>query len=92
MKSQLFKSAWVIFRKYAVTFSQALKKAWNDWKRQRLVNLYNAIRSTRQYAKQKAEAKQRWQNCNVDFQLTPRNIYNNSGAEALYDGKTFNND
>ena len=28
MKSQVLKTAWMLFRKYQVTFSQALKEAW----------------------------------------------------------------
>jgi hypothetical protein len=92
MKSQLFKTAWATFRKYKVTFSQALKKAWNDWKRAGYIKIFNAIRSTPQYAKRKLEAKKMWQNCNVDFVLTPRNVVNNDGAQAWYDGKTLNLD
>jgi len=92
MKSQLFKTAWKIFKKYNVTFSQALKKAWIDFKRQSLVNIYNSIRSTAQYAKKKLEAKKMIENCKVDFIMTPRNVYNNDGAASYYDGLTLNMD
>lgn len=93
MKQSIFKRAWYLFKKYSITFSQALIKAWNDHKRNLLIQIYNKIPSASQYAKKKIEAKKAWQNFkDVTFSCTPRNIVNNSGAAAYYNGLTFNAD
>lgn len=36
MKSQIFKTAWELFKSYNVTFSQALTEAWKKAKRELL--------------------------------------------------------
>lgn len=85
MKSQIFTKAWELFRKYNITFNQALTKAWSDFKRDLLVQVYNKIPSKAQFSKKKQEAKKMWQNFKgVDFLCVPRNIINNSGAAAYY--------
>lgn len=92
-KREIFARAWSLFRKYNLSFSQALTKAWNDFKRSQLAESFNFIPSTRQYAKKKEHARAIWKNFSgVDFSCTPRNISDNSGAFSWYDGKTYNAD
>lgn len=93
MKSQLFKSAWALFRKYNITFSQALVKAWADFKRQFFIKIYNSIPSKPQFAKKKIEAKKMYENFNtVSFELVFRSIENNVGAIHYYNGATLKMD
>jgi len=92
-KSQIFSKAWGLFRKYNITFSQALVKAWTDFKREFYVAIYNKIPSKAQYSKKKIEAKRIYETFNdVGFRLVSRNIVNNDGAASYYDGKTLNMD
>jgi len=82
-----------LFRKYNITFSQALVKAWTDFKREFYIAIYNKIPSKSQYAKKKIEAKRMYETFNsVGFELVFRNILDNSGAANYYDGKTLNMD
>lgn len=91
-KSQIFSTAWKLFRKYNITFGQALAKSWNDFKRQFYVSIYNAIPSKAQFAKKKLEAKKMYESFNVSFDLTLRSVESNEGAKYYYDGKTLNLD
>jgi len=92
-KSKIFSKAWNLFRKYNITFSQALVKAWTDFKREFYVAIYNKIPSKAQYAKKKIEAKKMYETFNsVGFILVPRNVLNNDGAASYYDGLTLNMD
>lgn len=91
-RSKIFSQAWVLFRKYNITFGQALTKAWADFKRQFYVSVYNAISSKPQFAKKKLEAKKMYQSFEVSFQLVARNLVDNSGAQSYYDGRTLNLD
>lgn len=92
-KSKIFSQAWTLFRKYNITFGQALKKSWTDFKRQFYVSVYNSIQSKPSLAKKKFEAKKMYESFGtVDFDLVPRSIANNSGASHYYDGKTKNFD
>ena len=92
-KKTIFARAWTLFRKYELSFSQALTKAWNDFKRSQLAEVFNSIPSIRQFAKKKEQAKMLWRNFeDVDFSCTPRNIESNSAASIWYDGKTYNAD
>lgn len=93
MKASIFTKAWQLFKMYNITFSQALIKAWSDYKRSLLVAVYNKIPSTRSFTKKKAEAKLAWQKfTEVNFRMERRNIIENSGARFFYDAKTFNAD
>lgn len=92
-KSQIFSTAWKLFRKYNITFSQALTKAWNDTKRQFYVSVYNSIPSKAQFAKKKLEAKKMYEQFNtVSFELVLRTLVDNSAAANYYDGHTLNMD
>jgi len=91
-KSQIMSTAWKLFRKYNITWSQALIKAWNDVKRAFYVSVYNSIPSKAQFAKKKLEAKKMYESFNVSFELVYRNIERNQNAAAYYDGKTLNLD
>jgi len=82
-KSKVFQNAWQIFKKFKVTFSQALVEAWKNLKRQLLVDAYNKIPSTRQYTKRKIEAKTLWQSI-TSIRYDLRNVVNNDGAAAYY--------
>lgn len=90
MKSLLFKSAWNIFKMQNITFAKALTLAWKSIKQgvkaiivksNKLVKSvglgYNTI-----YFNELVFI-------NIKVQ---RNVYNNDGASAYYDGVTFNND
>ncbi len=92
-RSQIFSQAWKLFRKYNITFGQALKKSWTDFKRQFYVSIYNSIPSKPSTAKKKLEAKKMYESFNnVDFALVMRSIEDNSNASSYYDGKTLNLD
>jgi hypothetical protein len=94
MKSQIFKQAWIYFRMYKLTFSQALTKAWRDIKKMALAKIYREMRSDSSFwKKRKQEAKEIWQNFkDVDFEISFRNTIDNSGAAAYYaDGTNFYN-
>lgn len=92
-RSQIFSNAWKLFRKYNITFSQALKKSWTDFKRQFYVSIYNSIPTKPSMAKKKLEAKKMYESFNtVDFVLVMRSIIDNSNAASYYDGKTLNLD
>jgi len=92
-KSQIFSKAWNLFRTYNITFGQALKKSWTDFKRQFYVAIYNSIPSKPSLAKKKLEAKKMYEQFNsVEFSLVPRSLESNSGAKHYYDGKTLNLD
>ena len=91
-RSQIMSKAWKLFRQYNITWSQALIKSWNDFKRQFYVSVYNSIPSKAQFAKKKLEAKQKYESFEVSFRLIARSIENNSGAAHYYDGKTINLD
>jgi hypothetical protein len=91
MKKEIFKKAWSLFRMYQMTFSQALTKAWNDFKRSLLVDALWKIASSNKNAK--AKAKQALDNFpTITNRLIRRNIVNNSGASSYYNGLTFNAD
>jgi hypothetical protein len=93
MKTQIFKRAWELFKKYNITFNQALTKSWNEFKRSLLVLVYNKIPSKAQYAKKKLEAKKAFQSfVEVDFLCVPRNIANNEGACNWYGIGAYNAD
>lgn len=93
MKKSIFKRAWYLFKKYSITFSQALIKSWNDYKRDLLIEIYNKIPSKSQFSKKKVEAKKSWQNfTEVTFKCAPRNLVINSGAAAYYNGSNYNAD
>lgn len=92
-KSQIFSKAWTLFRKYNITFAQALKKSWTDFKRQFYVAIYNSIQNKPSLAKKKLEAKKMYESFNsVDFNLVPRSLERNEGSKHYYDGKTLNLD
>ena len=92
-KSQIFSKAWALFRKYNITFAQALKKSWTDFKRQFYVSVYNAIPTKPSLSKKKLDAKKMYEQFNsVEFDLVPRSLERNEGAKHYYDGKTLNLD
>ena len=45
MKSQIFTTAWKLFRTYQITFSQALVEAWKSVKREALKLEFASIKS-----------------------------------------------
>lgn len=92
-RSEIFTQAWILFRKYNITFGQALTKAWTDFKRKFYISVYNSIPNKPSTAKKKLEAKKMYEKFNtVDFALVMRSIEDNSNAAAYYDGKTLNFD
>jgi len=92
-KSIIFSKAWTLFRKYNITFAQALKKSWTDFKRQFYVSIYNSIPAKPSLAKKKLEAKKMYEQFNsVEFDLVPRSLESNEGAAHYYDGHTLNFD
>jgi hypothetical protein len=93
MKKSIFKRAWVLFKQYSITFSQALIKAWNDYKRELLIKAYQLIPSTAQYKKKKEAAHNLWRSFKgVDFECRLRNVVTNSGAAAYYGKGLYNAD
>ena len=93
MRKSIFKRAWTLFKQYSITFSQALIKAWNDYKRELLIKAYQSIPSTAQYKKKKEAALSLWKSFQgVDFECRLRNVIDNSGAAAYYGVGMYNAD
>jgi hypothetical protein len=93
MKKSIFKRAWVLFKQYSINFSQALIKAWNDYKRELLIKAHQLIPSTAQYKKKKEAAHNLWRSFKgVDFECRLRNVVANSGAAAYYGKGLYNAD
>ena len=90
MKSLLFKSAWAIFKMEEITFSEALKKAWEvtkDGKKATILKWNKLVKSAgfgydTVYFNELVFASIEVIKCKIS----------NSGASKYYDGKTFNND
>ncbi len=90
MKSELFKSAWSIFRMQNVSFSEALQLAWS--------NIKNGVKAVI------LKCNKLVKSAGLGFEtiyfkelifvsmITKRSVCDNSGASKWYDGKTFNND
>lgn len=91
MKRSIFIKAWELFKKFKMTFSQALIEAWKIAKRQVLIQAYHKIPSTRQFSKKKLEAKKLWQSI-VSTQYDFRRVYNNNGAAADYGAGRYSGD
>lgn len=90
MKSLLFKSAWSIFRIENVSFSVALKMAWEAIRQGKKVvieKLNKLVKSSGLGYETVYFYKLTYANIE-----TSKSVYNNDGASAYYDGKTFNND
>ena len=91
MKSQLMKSAWQIFRNSKVSFSEALKTAWNAFKNEVKVVVNTAWNGVKVLSFGKGKI---YKGNLTDLLTAVANDvpYNNNGAALWYDGKTFNND
>ena len=90
MKSIIFKSAWAIFRMENVSFSEALKLAWNKAKE----NTYAYIMKANKLVKSKGLGFETIYFNELSFANieTKKSICTNTGAAQYYNGKTFNND
>lgn len=91
MKSQLFKSAWAIFRMNAISFSEALKQAWKETKagfKAVIVRMNKTVKSERWIGFETVY----YNALQVIKIQAERTIKNNDGAAAWYDGKTLNLD
>jgi hypothetical protein len=85
MRTSIFKKAWELFRKFQMTFSQALIEAWKIVKREMLVIAYNKIPSTRSFQKKKLEAKKKWQAITtIAFPWRDHLVVNNAAAAGYY--------
>jgi len=89
MKSQVLKTAWLIFRQFEVTFSEALKEAWIRVKREFLRVQFAETRNKDLVVKFNLLKPTFFRQRGITNEVT---IVNNSGAKFWYDGKTFNND
>jgi len=90
MKSLLFKSAWSIFKMQNVSFSEALKLAWKSIKsgtKAVIVKMNKLVKSSGLGYETIYFNELVFTNIEIK-----RTVYNNEGAQAYYDGKTFNND
>ncbi|TDO67093.1 hypothetical protein EV143_1324 [Flavobacterium chryseum] len=93
MKKSLFKKAWDLFRKFQMTFSQALIEAWKMAKREILIKAYNKIPSTKSLQKKKLEAKKLWQAIEtITYPWRSHLVTNNSGAAGYYGIGKYNGD
>lgn len=90
MKSLLFKSAWSIFKMKNVSFSEALKQAWKLAKE----GTKAVIIKANKLVKSSGLGYETVYFNELVFSSidTKAVVYNNDGAKAYYDGKTFNND
>jgi DNA polymerase III psi subunit len=91
MKRTIFIKAWELFRKFEMTFSQALTEAWKLAKRELLIVAFNKIPSLKQYSKKKAAAKTLWQSIET-IRYEWRNSINNDGAAAYYGAGRYSGD
>lgn len=90
MKSEVFKSAWNIFRMENVSFSEALTIAWQKFKsgvRVLIAKLNRTVKTGKFMTRQESFLSLVEQSIKAK-----RVVVDNSGAAAYYDGKTFNND
>jgi hypothetical protein len=91
MKSQLFKTAWAIFKMQTVTFSEALTQAWKETKKGLkavIVRMNKTVKSERWIGFETIY----YNALQVISIETKRTVCNNDGASAWYDGKTLNLD
>ena len=90
MKAIVFKSAWSIYRMENVTFSEALVKAWKNAK----ANIKAVIVKSNKLVKSVGLGFDTvYFNELIYASIKTETIaYNNDGAQAWYDGQTFNND
>jgi hypothetical protein len=85
MRQSIFNKAWQLFRKFQMTFSQALIEAWKIVKREMFVIAYNKIPSTRSFQKKKLEAKKKWQQIEtITYPWRSHLVSDNAGAAAYY--------
>ena len=91
MKSEVFKSAWSIFRMKTVSFSEALKEAWKLVKNGLkccILKMNKQIKSERWIGFETV-----YYNALQTIKIkNEKSTYSMKGAGAWYDGKTFNND
>lgn len=95
MKSQALKRAWELFKKYQMTFSQALIEGWKFAKR--LFIKQEFAKTSSEEVTYRAKLVKRFNELKEIIYLpkghnSERVVVNNFGAALYYDGKTFNND
>lgn len=85
MRKSIFTKAWELFRKFQMTFSQALIEAWKLSKREVLVKAYNKIPLTKSFQKKKQDAKKLWQVIEtITYDWRSHLVAKNNGASAYY--------
>lgn len=93
MKSQLFKTAWELFKKYNMSFSQALVEAWKSVKREAI--RIEVLKMDVSEWSQEIEFKNRIKNLKPVFYKL-RQVINgtvdNSGARFDYGNGVYNGD
>ncbi len=90
MKSLLFKSAWAIFKMQGISFSEALKKAWEvtkDGQKATILKCNKLVKS----AGIGFDTVYFFELVFSSIELQKIKI-SNSGVAKYYDRKTFNND
>jgi len=91
MKSQLFKTAWAIFKMQTISFSDALKQAWKETKKgfKAVVVRMNKLVKSEKWIGFETVYYNALQIIKIENEKI---IVNNDGAAAWYDGKTYNAD
>lgn len=98
MRKSIFLSAWNLVRKFSITLSEALVIAWKEFKLEVVSEKINALELKLNSPEIRQEVKlltviARELNISLNAIKPVLNVeFNNSGAAAYYDGKTFNND
>lgn len=98
MRKSVFLRAWELVRTFSIDLSKALRTAWLEFKVETIANKINDLELKLNTSDVREELKKLY------AIVKPLNIYlneikpvlsvefNNSGAQAYYDGNTFNND
>jgi hypothetical protein len=93
MKTQLFKTAWNLFKKFNMTFSQALIEAWKEVKKEMIVKQVQQMNLSE--LKERMELTERLKPFKTTFYelrevLTTK--IDNKGAVHFYGAGTYNGD
>jgi len=91
MKSQIFKTAWAIFKTQTVTFSEALKQAWKETKKgfKAVVVRMNKLIKSERWIGFETVYYNALQIIKIENQ---KSIVNNDGAAAWYGCGIYNAD
>lgn len=100
MRKLVFIKAWELVKRFELNLSQALQLAWKEIKANFLFDRINYLDCQYMTSEQRSEYKEKISMANklmieikniMPVSFVPYSVSMN-GAQAWYDGKTFNND